>query len=120
MQSHYDLSFQVTEGSSFTLFSTAIFEFPAATLSITLFDPNGVALVDEDRSGAGTPVVSEVGVVVPGLHRLLIELTRTGSTSEILPGAGYSLNFDLSFTPIPEPSAAALLMLGLVALARRR
>ena len=117
MEFVYDITFQVTAPSSFEFSSLQFAGYAPMSVSATLFDPDNLAIFDETRNGAGSQFFSETGTVDPGLHRLLISVTRSGSTTEEPGGLGYSLTASLDFTQIPEPTSSLLVIAGLLGLA---
>ena len=120
MEFSYDITFQVTEPTRFDFFGYANFGYFPSFVSATLWNADDVVVFDESRTNAGSAVLSETGLVDAGQHRLLITLLRSGSTVEEPGFTGYQMSSSLRFTAIPEPGTAALVALGLCALARRR
>ena len=115
LESVYDITLQVTAPSSFDFTGLASAGYPTFSVSAKLFDPDGVAIFDQTRSGSAPEPFSATGSVDPGLHRFLVTLTRTGNTTESV--SGYTLSARLNFTLIPEPSTGLLVIVGLLGFA---
>lgn len=106
----FDISFDLTVTSSYELMYNGL----VGTLTSTggaLSDATGVIL---DL----LPVTQQSGILNPGRYR--IEIFANGSAADTEDAGRIHQHLDLTFTPVPEPSTAALIASGFAVLALTR